>query len=69
MLPDKKRCTKRRRKIKRLVKRYQEGKLSLDTLLQITTAMKAHLNKGNAYKAKTEIDKLVYSGIYDIERK
>ena len=68
MLPDKKRCTKRKRKIKRLIKRYQEGKLPIDTLLQIITAMKAHLSKGNAYKAKQEIDRLIFSGIYNNER-
>lgn len=68
MLPDKKRCTKRRRKVKRLIRRYQEGRLPLDTLLQISVAMKAHLSKGNAYKAKAEIDRLVYGGICNNER-
>ena len=63
MLPDKKRCTKRRRKIKRLIKAYQEDRLTLDQLLQITTAMKAHLSKGNAYKAIMEINRIIYKAI------
>ena len=40
----------------------------LDTLLQISVAMKAHLSKGNAHKAKAEIDRLVYGGICNNER-
>lgn len=63
MLPDKKRCTKRSRKIKRLIKAYQEDRLTLDQLLQITTAMKAHLSKGNAYKAIMEINRIIYKAI------
>lgn len=63
MLPDKKRCTKRRRKIKRLIKAYHEDRLTLSHLLQVTSAMKAHLNKGNAYKAVKEIDRMVYDAI------
>lgn len=63
MLPDKKRCTDRRRKLKRLIKLYQNDKVSLDTLLQISTAMKAHLSKGNAYKAIKEIDYLITTAI------
>lgn len=63
MQPDKKRCTKRRRKIKRLIKAYHEDRLTLSHLLQVTSAMKAHLNKGNAYKAVKEIDRMVYDAI------
>ena len=65
MLPDKKRCAKRRRKIKRLVALYLNDKITLSRLLQITSSMKAHLAKGNAYKEIKEIDKMVYNAIND----
>ena len=65
MLPDKKRCTKRRHKIKRLVVLYLNNKITLNRLLQITSSMKAYLAKGNAYKEIKEIDKMVYNAIIE----
>lgn len=59
MLPDKKRCTKRRHKIKRLIKAYKANKITKEHLLQIINSMKAHLAKGNAYKAIKEIDDMI----------
>lgn len=63
MLPDKKRCTKRRHKIKRLINAYKANKITKERLLQIVNAMKAHLAKGNAYKAIKEIDDMINKAI------
>lgn len=63
MLPDKKRCTKRRHKIKRLIKAYKANKITKEHLLQIINSMKAHLAKGNAYKAIKEIDDMINEAI------
>ena len=63
MLPDKKRCTKRRHKIKKLIKAYKANKITKERLLQIINSMKAHLAKGNAYKAIKEIDDMINKAI------
>ena len=67
MLPDRKRCTKRRHKLKRLLCLVDKGDLSIDQILQVSASMKSHLSKGNSYKARSEIDHLIYG--YLVNRK
>lgn len=66
MIPDKQRCAKRRRKIKRLITSYKSGKIDKMSLLQIIDAMKAHLNYGNTYRAIEEINNMIYKGDLDM---
>lgn len=59
MLPDKKRLTKRKRKIKKLVKMFDEGKISYKNFMQSINGVKAYLSKGNSCKALQEINKII----------
>ena len=42
-----------------LLKAYKANKITKEHLLQIINSMKAHLAKGNAYKAIKEIDDMI----------
>lgn len=59
MIPDKHRLARKRRKIKKLLKKYQYNALSGETLKQITDGMIAHLKTGNATKAIKEIQQML----------